>query len=162
IADSSIDSGNQLCPTSLPLLENNPMAIRDAAFDREEELQAWAFANRERFFGDATLLPGFRIVTPTGKAGIPDGFVFDFDQEAWWVVECELLAHGVWQHIAEQVTRFVVAARNPTTLRQIRDKLFEKVIADGSQDPVAKALGTSPMRLLQQIELFLESVAPSL
>ena len=138
------------------------MAIRDAEFNTEAELQTWAFANSTAFFGDSILLPGFKILTPAGKGGIPDGFVFNFDKKAWWVIECELLKHGVWQHIAEQVTRFVVAARNPATLRQIRDKVFERVLADKSQDAVAKALGTDTTRLLQQLEVFLEGVSPSL
>lgn len=138
------------------------MAITDAEFDSEEELETWTFANCSTFFGNAILLPKFRITTAAGKHGIPDGFVFNFDQRAWWVVECELLKHGVWTHIAEQITRFVVAARNPASLRQVRDKLFEAVLTGNQQDAVAKALKTNPTRLLQQIELFLEGVAPSL
>jgi hypothetical protein len=138
------------------------VAICDAAFDAEEELEAWAFSSSTTFFGTSILLPGFKIVTPAGKGGVPDAFVFNFDQKAWWVVECELLAHGVWPHIAEQLTRFVVAARNPATHRQLRDKVFERILADKNQDAVAKALGTTPTRLLQQIELFMEGVSPSL
>ncbi|HJZ55561.1 MAG TPA: hypothetical protein VKE74_11405 [Gemmataceae bacterium] len=138
------------------------MAITDAQFDTEGELQTWAFANSSTFFGNSILLPGFRITTAAGKHGLPDGFAFNFDQRAWWVIECELLTHGVWTHIAEQITRFVVAARNPATLRQVRDKLFEKVLADSKQDAIANALRTNPTRLLQQLELFLESGPPSL
>ncbi len=138
------------------------MAITDAEFDNENELQTWAFANHKLFFGNSVFLPGFRISTSAGKGGVPDGFAFNFDQRSWWVIECELLKHGVWQHIAEQITRFVVAARNPATLRQVRDKLFEKVLAENSQEAVAKALGTNTTRLLQQLEVYLEGVAPSL
>jgi hypothetical protein len=138
------------------------VAISDAAFDSEIELQTWSFANCGTFFGNSILLPGFRITTAAGKHGVPDGFAFNFDQRAWWVVECELLKHGVWQHIAEQTTRFVVATRNPATLRQIRDKIFEKVLTDDKRDAAAKALKTDSTHLLQQIELFLEGVSPSL
>jgi hypothetical protein len=80
--------------------EKPAMAISDAQFDNEGELQKWAFSNGSTFFGNFVLLPGFRITTPKGKHGIPDGFAFNFDQRAWWVVECELLAHGVWQLLA--------------------------------------------------------------
>jgi hypothetical protein len=138
------------------------VAITDAEFDSESELQTWAFANSGTFFGNSILLPGFRITTAAGKHGVPDGFAFNFDQRAWWVIECDLLKHGVWTHIAEQVTRFVVAARNPATLRQVRDKLFETVLDSNKQDAIAKALRTNTTRLLQQLELFLESVPPSL
>lgn len=139
------------------------MSINDAAFDSENELQTWSFANGHTFFGSSSILiGGFRITTPAGKHGVPDGFAFNFDQRAWWVVECELLAHGVWQHIAEQITRFVVAARNPGTLRQVRDKLFERILSDKKDDAIAAALKTTPTRLLQQLELFIEGVSPSL
>src|SRR5687768_3823215 len=98
----------EVAPASMPT-----MAISDAKFDSEAELEQWVFANWGTFFGSSILLPKMRIVTPAGKQGVPDGIVFNFEKRAWWVIECELLTHGVWQHIAEQVTRFVVAARNP-------------------------------------------------
>ncbi|MFH1300940.1 MAG: hypothetical protein ABIK07_07735 [Planctomycetota bacterium] len=138
------------------------MGISDASFDNEKELEGWTFSNCNTFFGDCIFLSGFRITTPAGKHGIPDGFAFNFSQRAWWFIECELLSHGVWPHIAEQVTRFVVAVNNPITLRIIRDKLFEKILEDNMQLTVAKALNTTTDRLLQQLELFLEGVDPSL
>jgi hypothetical protein len=138
------------------------MTISEATFDDEAELERWTFANSRTFFGDSILVPKFRITTPSGKHGIPDGFVFNFVQRSWWVVECELLAHGVWPHIAEQITRFVVAIRNPNTLRQVRDKLFEEILTRGHAEAIARDLETDSHRLLQQIELFLEGVRPSL
>lgn len=138
------------------------MAITDAAFDREAELQTWAFVNCSTFFGNCVLLPGFKITTPSGKQSIPDGFAFNFDEKKWWVIECELLHHGVWPHIAEQITRFVVAVRNSGTLRQVRDKLFERIMESSRHDQVTTALTTTPHRLLQQLELFIEGVSPSI
>jgi hypothetical protein len=138
------------------------MAINDARFDSEDELERWVFTNWTTFFGTSLLLPKVRIATSIGKQGTPDGIVFNFQRRAWWIVECELLAHGVWQHIAEQVARYVVAVRSPSTLRAVRDKLFEKIIADKMQDSIAQALGTNSLLLLQQLELFIEGVAPSL
>src|SRR5581483_4559840 len=138
------------------------MPITERDFDSESELQRWVYSNSQTFFGDCILLPGFRITTPSGKHGVPDGFAFSFEQRRWWIVECELLAHGVWPHIAEQITRFVVAARNPGTLRQVRDKVFERILSDDLQNSVATALETTTTRLLQQIELFVEGISPAL
>jgi hypothetical protein len=118
------------------------MTIEDASFDNEAELERWAFNNAQIFFGPSLILPGFRITTPSGKHAVPDGLTFNFSQRAWWIVECELLAHGVWPHIAEQVTRFVVAAHNANTLRQIRDKLFDSILESRQQGSIAAALGT--------------------
>ncbi|QDT17938.1 hypothetical protein [Alienimonas californiensis] len=138
------------------------MAITEAPFSREQELQDWVYENATVFFGDCLLIPGFRITTPSGKHGVPDGFAFNFQSRTWWILECELLGHGVWPHIAEQITRFVVAGRNAGTLRQLRDKLFEAVEEGGRQVEVASALGAAPTRLFQKLELFIESVAPSI
>ena len=138
------------------------MPIVDAAFNLEQELQKWVYDNISSFFGDCILLPGFRITTPSGKHGIPDGFVFNFIQRSWWIVECELLKHGVWPHIAEQLTRFVVAGRNNQTLRQVRDKVFESVMNQGIELHVSASLNTDPTRLFQKIELFVESISPSM
>lgn len=138
------------------------MPIADAVFNQEQELQKWVYDNISNFFGDCILLPGFRITTPAGKHGIPDGYAFNFTRRSWWIIECELLKHGVWPHIAEQLTRFVVAGRNSQTLRQVRDKVFEAVMSQGIENQVAASLSTDPTRLFQKIELFVESVSPSL
>src|SRR5262245_60574695 len=113
------------------------MPISEAEFDNEQELQSWVFGNSSTFFGACSLLRGFRITTPTGKSGVPDGFAFNFTQRRWWVVECELLSHGVWPHIAEQITRFVVAVRNPSTLRQVRDKVFDTLVSEHNDGSVS-------------------------
>lgn len=138
------------------------MSITDAAFEVEKELEKWVHENAHNFFGDCILLPGFRITTPSGKHGIPDGFVFSFTRRSWWIVECELLKHGVWPHIAEQLTRFVVAGRNDQTYRQVRDKLFEAIMAKELESAVAESLGTDTTRLFQKLELFIETVPPSI
>ncbi len=138
------------------------MAIAEADFDREQELENWTFDNISTFFGDCILLSRFRITTPSGKHGIPDGVAFNFSTRQWWIIECELLAHGVWPHIAEQITRYVVASGNESTKRQIRDKLFEEIQEKGIQEKVVQELNTDSSRLLQQLEMFVEGVKPSL
>src|SRR5688500_11399147 len=138
------------------------MPITDAPFSSEKELEGWVYENIHTFFGDCILLPGFRITTPAGKHGIPDGFAFSLKRRAWWIVEAELLLHGVWPHIAEQLTRFVVAGRSESTLRRVRDKLFEAIIAEGKVEEIAKLLDTDQTRLFPKLELFIESVHPSI
>jgi len=105
---------------------------------------------------------GFQIKTSSGKGGVPDGFAFDFDNREWYVIECELLSHGVWPHIAEQITRFVVALKNPESLRIIRDKLFENIIKISNLSKISEQLNTTKERLYQQFEVFIEGVQPTL
>lgn len=130
------------------------MPIVEAKFENEKELENWAQENINDFF------PGCSISTISGKGGVPDGFVFNLAEYEWYVIEAELLVHGVWTHIAEQVIRFVVATQNPQTRRTVRDKLFEYIATAKKIDEVAQQLETTPERLLQQMELYIESVDP--
>lgn len=137
------------------------MAINEESFDNEAELESWVFANLESFLGPCVLLRKFLISTTAGKGGIPDGIVFSLASKQWYVVECELLAHGVWPHIAEQVSRFVVALQNSETRRRIRNELFEHLLKSGLSSSAAASLSTTSERLLQQLELFVDGVQPS-
>jgi len=138
------------------------MAIIESNYDSEKELQDWVFSNINEFLACSNLLAGFRITTASGKNGVPDGFAFDFENREWYVIECELLSHGVWPHIAEQITRFVVALQNPETLRKIRDRIFEKIMGDKKANEIADSLNIAPERLHQQVETFIEGVRPNL
>jgi len=136
--------------------------INEAKYDSEKELEKWVFSNISTFLPSCHLINGFQIKTSSGKGGVPDGFAFDFTNREWYIIECELLSHGVWPHIAEQITRFVVAMKNPESLRTIRDKLFENILKEDNLEDITKQLNTSKERIHQQIELFIESVPPTL
>ncbi len=136
--------------------------IKEEKYNSEKELQDWVFSNINTFLPGSNLLNGFQITTASGKNGVPDGFAFDFENKEWYIIECELLSHGVWPHIAEQITRFVVAAKNPDTLRKIRDRLFEHLVHGKITDQVCAALNITSERLHQQIEIFIEGVQPAL
>lgn len=138
------------------------MAINEAQFESENELQEWVYSNIGTFLPGSCLIKGFQITTASGKSGVPDAFSFAFENREWHLVECELLKHGVWPHIAEQITRFVVALQNPESLRKIRDKMFEYVLEKNLISTIASALGTVSEHLHQQLEVFIESVQPQL
>lgn len=104
------------------------MSIEETSFNNDQDLADWVSKNFTEFVPGALYLPGFIIATASGKKGVPDGFAFDLPQGKWFVVEDELLRHGVWPHIAEQIVRFVVALQNQETRRLIRDNLFESLI----------------------------------
>lgn len=136
------------------------MSIQEVTYENEKELDKWVAENIEAFIPDAVYLPGIRVSTVSGKGGIPDGFAFDLENNQWYVIESELLQHGVWPHIAEQIVRFVVAMQNQEARRAVRDHLFEAIVKSDSTEQACEALRTSPERLLQQIELFIESIDP--
>ena len=85
------------------------MSILEADFDNEKELENWVKANIGDFLPGSICIPGCSITTMSGKAGVPDGFAFNLEENEWYVIEAELLKHGVWPHIAEQggITKLV-------------------------------------------------------
>ena len=137
------------------------MSITNASFEIEQELADWVSANITRFIPDCTYLPGFQVTTSSGKRGVPDGFAFSFLDRRWYIVEYELIRHGVWDHITEQVVRFKVATENPQTMRDIRDALHDYVLEDETRiTEVCSVLNTNRDHLLQQLEAFIEGNSP--
>src|SRR5262249_21525964 len=122
----------------------------------------WAKSNIATFVGHCVYIDGFMLRTTTGKGCVPDGFAFALPQKEWFLVEYELLGHGVWPHIAEQITRFVVALQNPSSLREIRNKLFAYILQSNMTSTVASQLNIPTECLLQQLELFIESTTPTI
>ena len=138
------------------------MAIKEASFDAEEELHTWVSDNLETFLPGTKYLKGIYIRTVSGKHGKPDGFGINFRTRNWYILESELLSHGVWPHIAEQLTRYVVAAQNVETRRLIRDHIFETILEEGLEKEVCGLLETTSTRLLQELEVFVKTVEPEL
>lgn len=137
------------------------MSITEASFDNEAELETWVLDNLGQFLPGSIYLAPQNIVTLSGKQGRPDGFAFNLQERTWSLIEVELLKHGVWPHIAEQITRFVVALRNSDTLISLRTALFEKILNDGLLATACESLDTTPERLLQRLELMLQGDNPS-
>ena len=91
-------------------------------FDNENELEQVIVLNYEYLFGPSSFyLPKSKITTLDGKGTIPDGFVIDIDQRVWYIVEVELISHGVYEHIVPQITKQFVASSNPKTKQKIED-----------------------------------------
>lgn len=102
-----------------------------APFDSEAELEQVIVDNYEYLFGPTSFyLPKAKIKTADGVGTIPDGFVIDIGQRKWYLVEAELMHHSVWNHIAPQVTKQILAAQQSITKRTIVDLAVEQYQAD--------------------------------
>ena len=130
------------------------MSIIEADFENEKELDQWVSENLELFLPGAVYLPGIYVATTSGKRGLPDGFAYDLDAQEWYLLEAELLSHRVWPHIAEQLTRFVVAIQNPETRRIIRDHVYDSIIDRDEVELACEMLETTRERLFQKPFLF--------
>ncbi|MBC7391062.1 MAG: hypothetical protein H7329_17790 [Opitutaceae bacterium] len=91
-------------------------------FDSEAELEQVIVDNYEYLFGPTSFyLPKAKIKTADGGGTIPDGFAIDIGQRKWYLVEAELMHHSVWNHIAPQITKQLLASQQPVTKRIITD-----------------------------------------
>lgn len=96
-------------------------------FDNEDELEQVVIANFEYMFGPSAIyLPKKLIRTGDGAGTIPDGFAIDVSDRKWYLVEAELLHHGVWKHIAPQVSKQVIASLQPLSRKMIEDLAVEE------------------------------------
>lgn len=139
------------------------MAIEQRLFDNENELHNWVAENITTFFGDVLYVPGsFFITTKRNKRCKPDGYILDIQNSAWTIIESELLKHGVWEHIAEQIMRFIVAATSDATKRKIRDVFFDVIESKGLIPHFSETLGITQHRLIQRIENIIEGQTPDI
>lgn len=102
-------------------------------FDSEAELENVVVKNYEYLFGpNSFYLPKARIRTADGGGTIPDGFAIDIAQRKWYLVEAELVHHSVWNHIAPQITKQILASQQAITKRTIIDLSVEQYRIDFS------------------------------
>lgn len=91
-------------------------------FNSEAELEQVIVDNYEYLFGpDSFYLPKTLIRTADGAGTIPDGFAIDLGERKWYIVEAELGHHDVWNHIAKQVSKQIVASLQLTTKQKLED-----------------------------------------
>src|SRR5450432_2415598 len=96
-------------------------------FDSEAELEKVIIDNYEYLFGpNSFYLPKAKIKTADGIGTIPDGFAIDIGQRKWYLVEAELIHHSVWNHIAPQVTKQLLASQQSITRRILIDLSVEQ------------------------------------
>ena len=103
------------------LIFNDKKFIK-TSFNSENELEQVVTNNYEYLFGpDSFYLPKTIIRTGDGAGTIPDGFAIDISQRRWYIVEAELGHHDVWNLIAKQVSKQIVASLQLLTKRTLED-----------------------------------------
>jgi len=102
-----------------------------APFNNEAELEQVIVDNYEYLFGPTSFyLPKAKIKTADGVGTIPDGYAIDIGQRKWYLVEAELMHHSVWNHIAPQVTKQILASHQKITKRTIVDLAVNQYKSD--------------------------------
>jgi hypothetical protein len=100
-------------------------------FRNEDELEQVVVSNYEYIFGPTSIyLPKKLIKTGDGTGTIPDGFAIDVGAKKWYLVEAELIHHNVWNHIAPQVSKQLIASLQPISKKSIEDLAVEQYQSD--------------------------------
>ena len=113
-----------------------------AAFSSEQELERVVQENAEHIFGpDSIYLPKSLIRTSEGFGTIPDGFVVDLASRSWFIVEAELATHSVWNHIAPQVAKQIIAASQAPSRRMLIEMVINRIKESASYKDRFEELG---------------------
>jgi len=126
-------------------------------FENEAELEQVIIDNYEHIFGPSSIyLPKKKIKTGDGAGTIPDGFAIDLSSRKWYLVEAELLHHTVWNHIAPQVSKQVIASLQPISRRIIQDLAVESYSSDETTKEKFQELGIKELNVRKVIQDILE------
>ncbi len=126
-------------------------------FDNEAELERVIIDNYEHIFGPSSIyLPKKKIKTGDGVGTIPDGFAIDLSSHKWYLVEAELLHHTVWNHIAPQVSKQVIASLQPYSRKIIQDLAVEAYSSDETTKEKFQELGIEELNVRKVIQDILE------
>ena len=127
-------------------------------FDNEAELEQVIIDNYEYLFGPTSFyLPKAKIKTADGVGTIPDGFAIDIGLKKWYLVEAELMHHSVWNHIAPQVTKQILASQQQMTKRVLVDLSVEQYQADPNTREKFEDLSIAAINVRQVVGDILET-----
>ena len=94
--------------------------------NEEKEFHPMVRQNSKEIFGKDSLYFDVKHIlkTSSGIGSIPDAYVISPSQQQWYVVENELSSHPVYDHIVNQLTRFINGVENKNTRDQIIEMLY--------------------------------------
>ena len=127
-------------------------------FDNEAELEQVIVDNYEYLFGPTSFyLPKAKIKTADGVGTIPDGFAIDIGLKKWYLVEAELMHHSVWNHIAPQVTKQILASQQAITKRTLIDLAVQQYQIDNYTKEKFEDLNIAAINVRQVVGDILET-----
>ena len=94
-----------------------------------EEFQPIVKEHVQDIFGNKSkYIEARRLKSKAGIGSVPDGFVIIFgDSPQWHIVEVELSSHQLYDHIVNQVGRFINGIKNPATQKNIIDTIYQEI-----------------------------------
>jgi len=105
--------------------------------DREEKLEEMVKEHEKEIFGEDSEYFDIKtkIESMAGVGSIPDGYLITLDREpSWSIVEVELSAHDLDDHIGKQILRFVRGIKNLESRRKIVDQIYKEIKNDPARN----------------------------
>jgi len=122
-------------------------------FKDEEELETVVQTRPEVILNeDVMFISKKSLRTPGGAETVPEAIAVDLSTERWYVIEVELAAHGVWNHIANQVSKQIVAASNPKMRLELRRIVMKEIEATEKWRKKLTDRGVPEMRMQEVVE----------
>lgn len=108
--------------------------------DEIDDFHSMVKTHYKRIFGATSLYFDIRkTLRSKSKIGsIPDVYILDFKRGEWYVVEEELSQHPVYDHIVNQLTRFLNGIKNLKSRNQLCEALYQEINKDDSLRSVVK------------------------
>ncbi len=97
-----------------------------------EEFHPLVKEHYEEIFGSNSLfIEGNRLESGSGKGSVPDGFVITTNEAPqWYIVEMELSTHQLYDHIVNQVGRFINGIKTTASQKKVIDSIYQYVQED--------------------------------
>lgn len=86
---------------------------------------------KEIFGSNSLFIEGNRLESGSGKGSVPDGFVITTNEAPqWYIVEMELSTHQLYDHIVNQVGRFINGIKTTASQKKVIDSIYQYVQED--------------------------------
>ncbi len=113
----------------------------------EDEFEQVIKEHAKDIFGEDSIYFDIKrkLRSKSGIGSIPDGYAIVFgDEPHWHIVEVELSAHPLYEHIVPQVGKFINGIKNPSTQKDIVGALYQEIDSDEFlRLRLKKAIGTT-------------------
>jgi len=97
--------------------------------DEEKDFHPIVKEHSDIIFGEDTKYfdVSLKLKSISGLGSKPDGCVLNFKDNYWYIVEVELSKHDPYDHIVNQLTRFINGIENPKTKNDVVDILYDEI-----------------------------------
>ena len=106
--------------------------------DEEKEFHPMVKEHHKEIFGEDSIYFDVKQVirSSSGIGAIPDAYVIKLNPPQWYVIENELATHPIYEHIVNQLTRFINGIENQGARTPIIDALYSRI----NEDIILKAI----------------------